>query len=481
MKRYLAADMRSALRAIREEQGPDAVILSSRAVASGVEVCAAVDLELAQDGSQLAHAAAAQHTAPAPADDESALQSVLEGVATQGTDRSVGEELRSLRGLLEQQLAALAWNDFTRREPLRAQALANLANLGLDRTLALRLVGALPAQLGHEQAQRLPYALLARCLQIAAAPLERGAALALIGPPGSGKTTTLSKLAARAWNDFTRREPLRAQALANLANLGLDRTLALRLLAALPANLVPEQAQRLPYALLARCLQIAATPLERSAVLAVIGPPGSGKTTTLSKLAARYVLEQDAANLVIISTDDERLGSHEQLRSLGRVLGVRVETVADYAALALRVEALQGRCILIDTPGAPARDRDSAARIAALRGQCPALHALLVLPASAQSGVIEDAVDTFGPGIASSCALTRVDEAVSLGGVLSALANAQLPIAYVAEGPRIPEDLRPARAHQLVARAVELARRAQVRADDELLARRYGGSVNAAA
>jgi flagellar biosynthesis protein FlhF len=391
MKRYLAADMRSALRAIREEQGPDAVILSSRAVASGVEVCAAVDLELAQDGSQLAHAAAAQHTAPAPADDESALQSVLEGVATQGTDRSVGEELRSLRGLLEQQLAALAWNDFTRREPLRAQALANLANLGLDRTLALRLVGALPAQLGHEQAQRLPYALLARCLQIAAAPLERGA------------------------------------------------------------------------------------------VLALIGPSGSGKTTTLSKLAARYVLEQDAANLVIISTDDERLGSHEQLRSLGRVLGVRVETVADYAALALRVEALQGRCILIDTPGAPARDRDSAARIAALRGQCPALHALLVLPASAQSGVIEDAVDTFGPGIASSCALTRVDEAVSLGGVLSALANAQLPIAYVAEGPRIPEDLRPARAHQLVARAVELARRAQVRADDELLARRYGGSVNAAA
>jgi flagellar biosynthesis protein FlhF len=393
MKRYLAADMRSALRAIREEQGPDAVILSSRAVASGVEVCAAVDREFADDGADLSAAAVLQYSvaASSPADDESALYSALEGERAPGIDRSVGEELRSLRGLLEQQLAALAWNDFTRREPLRAQALANLANLGLDRGLALRLVGALPAQLAHDQAQRLPYALLARCLQIAAAPLER------------------------------------------------------------------------------------------SAVLAMIGPPGCGKTTTLSKLAARYVLEQDAANLVIISTDDERLGSHEQLRSLGRVLGVRVETVADFAALALRVEALHSRCVLIDTPGAPARDRDSAARIAALRAQCPALHAMLVLPASAQSGVIEDAVDTFGPGIASSCTLTRVDEAVSLGGVLSALANAQFPIAYVAEGPRIPEDLRPARAHQLVARAVELARRAQARADDDLLARRYGGAVNAAA
>jgi flagellar biosynthesis protein FlhF len=117
----------------------------------------------------------------------------------------------------------------------------------------------------------------------------------------------------------------------------------------------------------------------------------------------------------------------------------------------------------------------------ALRAQCRGLHTMLVLPASAQSGVVEDAVGTFGPGVADSCTLTRVDEAVSLGGVLSALANTQLPIAYVAEGPRIPDDLRPARAHQLVARAVELARRAQACADDDLLARRYGGAVHAAA
>jgi flagellar biosynthesis protein FlhF len=106
---------------------------------------------------------------------------------------------------------------------------------------------------------------------------------------------------------------------------------------------------------------------------------------------------------------------------------------------------------------------------------------MLILPASAQSGVIEEAVTRFGTGVAHCCTLTRVDEAVSLGGVLSALARSQLPVAYVCDGPVIPDDLRPARAHQLVARAVDLARQSKICADDEVLARRYGADVHAAA
>jgi flagellar biosynthesis protein FlhF len=399
MKRYLAADMRAALRLVREEQGSDAVILSTRQTAEGVEVCAAIDVELAAGQGTLAETAALKQL------ERSALQELERGAAEAAAqvyakplrgslelraDPSVGEELRSLRNLLEQQLAALAWNDFTRREPLKARALADLATLGLERGLALQIVGELPTGLDGEQVQRTPYAMLARRLQVCAAPMQRTGALALIGPPGSGKSTTLSKL------------------------------------------------------------------------------------------AARYVLEQEAANLVLISTDDERLGSHEQLRSLGRVLGARVETVTSMDELAARIEALSGRFILIDTPGVSGRDSEAAARYAALRARCPALQLMLVLPSSAQSGVVDEAVLNFAQPVAHCCALTRLDEAVSLGGVLSALARSQLPVAYVCDGPAIPDDLRPARAHQLVARAIELSRQAQNCADDELLARRYGANVNAA-
>jgi flagellar biosynthesis protein FlhF len=428
MKRYISADMRSALKAIRDEQGPDAVILSTRKTPAGVEVCAAVDVELARGQGTLAETAAlkqleravleelehgdaapiaiAQPVLPAqPAiaataaglfnapglEDALAPFTALPPGQGAAAGTSVGEELRSLRALLEQQVAALAWNDFTRREPLKARALSDLAKLGVERVLALQIVGDLPAGLSDEQMQRMPYAMLARRI--------------LTAPP----------------------------------------------------------------------------PAERSGALALIGPPGSGKTTTLAKLAARYVLEQDAANLLIISTDDERLGSHEQLACLGRLLGVRVETVIGADRLAARIASLPGRCILIDTPGVVSRDAEAAGYYRTLREQCTSLAMMLVLPASAQSGVVDDAVAHFGPQVSGCCTLTRVDEAVSLGGVLSALARSQLPVAYVCEGARIPEDLRPARAHQLVARAVELSRAAQGCADDDLLARRYGSGIHAAA
>jgi len=288
-------------------------------------------------------------------------------------------------------------------------------------------------------------------------------------------------VAALAWNDFTRREPLKARALTDLARIGVDAELAVQLLGDLPETLSSDQLQRMTYALLARRIQTCEPPLPARGALAFIGPPGGGKTTTLAKLAARFVLEQDAANLLIISTDDERLGAHEQLHSLGRVLGARVEVVLDAEQLAARIAALPDRCILIDTPGVTARDSAAADKYRALREQCDGLGSMLVLPASAQAGVIEDAVQQFAAPVSSCCAITRLDEAVSLGGTLSALVRAQLPIAYCAEGARIPEDLRPARAHQLVARAVELARLARSRPDDELLARRYGGRLHAAA
>jgi flagellar biosynthesis protein FlhF len=427
IKRYVAADMRAALRAIREEQGSDAVILSTRKTSEGVEVCSAIDIELAAGHGTLAETAAFKQ---------------LERVALQELERGALEA--ASRGLREPETAM----------PAQPDALPFAAPFASSLTVAPSAAGA--------------------------GSLEVAADRSVVEELRSLRNLLEQQLAALAWNDFTRREPLKARALADLATLGVERTLALQIVGDLPAALSEEQTQRTPYAILARRIKTVPPPVERLGSVAVIGPPGSGKTTTLAKLAARYVLEQDPANLVLISADDERLGSHEQLRSLGRVLGARVETVAGPDALAARIEALPGRMVLIDTPGVAGRDHEAAARFLALRNRCAALQLMLVLPASAQSGVVDEAMTHFGVAVSHCCALTRLDEAVSLGGVLSALVRSQLPVAYVCDGPAIPDDLRPARAHQLVTRAIELSRQAQGCADDELLARRYGAGVHAA-
>jgi flagellar biosynthesis protein FlhF len=446
MKRYVAADMRGALNAIRDEQGPDAVILSTRRMSGGVEVCAAVDIELAAGQGTLAETAALKQL-------ERDMVQQLE--QEQAETAASGPAPRS--GVAAASMAAAAAQP-PQPQPSRPVGMDD----GLDPADPLDLLDptaqwSLPQPADAAEAASVGAEL--RCL----------------------RTLLEQQVAALAWNDFTRREPLKARALSDLARLGVERALALQIVGDLPPGLSEQQLQRMPYALLARRLQIAPPPAERHGALALIGPPGSGKTTTLAKLAARYVLEQDPANLLIISTDDERLGSHEQLGCLGRLLGVRVESVIGPERLAARIAALPGRCILIDTPGAGSRDAEAAAYYRALRAQCAGLTTMLVLPASAQSGVIDDAVAHFGPQVSDCCALTRVDEAVSIGGVLSALVHSRLPVACVCEGARIPEDLRPARAHQLVARAVELSRSAQERVDDDLLARRYGSGLHAAA
>jgi flagellar biosynthesis protein FlhF len=413
MKRYLAPDMRTALRQIRIEQGPEAVILSTRQLPDGVEVCAAIDAATAaQDATSLLIAreppAPAAAPAPAPAAAPASVSAPAPALAAPAVAveapahpavaavdpiaATVQEELRGLRRLLEQQLAALAWNDYTRREPAKAQALIELAELGVGRDIAQDIVAAFPA--------------------------------------GTDAGTT-----------------------------------------------------RHPHlALLARRLHTAPMPGADGGRIALVGPSGAGKTTTLAKLAARWVLEHEPESLVLMSVDDVRIGGGEQLKVLGRLLGVAVDVVAGPAELARRLASrAHARLVLIDTPGLAARAADGREGIEALRAALPALELVAVLPASAQAVVLEDCARRLRALDPTSVILTRVDEAASLGGALSALLRSNLPVSLVCDGPGIPEDLRPARAHQLVARAAELARASGASADEDLLAHRFGGHQHAAA
>jgi flagellar biosynthesis protein FlhF len=402
IKTYTARDMRSALRKVREEQGEDAVILSSKRLPDRVEVSVALDPEAALlEAAPPATAAAAESAAAAAlppvnsSEFAALLARALPAVAPQApaADARLGEELRSMRHLLEWQLSQLAWNDLTRRAPASAELLKELTAAGLASTLATDLLNELPAGLDHADAQRRAYAYLARRINVTGDEL-----------------------------------------------------------------------------------------LDRGGRYAFVGPTGVGKTTGIAKLAARWVMRHGARDIALVSLDDQRFGAHEQLRVLGRLLGVESYTLDDPAALPQLLSRLPDhRLVLVDTAGISPRDADLEERAAAITRMAlgTGTQVWLTLSAGAQAGVLDEAVQKFNVFNPRAVLLTKVDEAASLGGAVSALALSGLPVSYVASGPRIPEDLAPARAHQLVARAVALARTSDASAGDELLARKFGGVANA--
>jgi flagellar biosynthesis protein FlhF len=220
IKRFLAKNMREAIRLVREEQGPDAVILSNRRIDGGVEVVAAVDYDAAlmQQAQRAAPAAAeppppvpVQAPLPPPAPRRAAAPAPAAAPPIPAARpaaalpppaapelQQLRREIGGVRRMMEQQFASLMWKDLREQQPERMGALRALANIGIDPALVRSILDEMPAQADGERARFLPLGLLSRRIPVAKKDfILDGGIFALVGPTGVGKTTTIAKLAAR--------------------------------------------------------------------------------------------------------------------------------------------------------------------------------------------------------------------------------------------------------------------------------------------
>jgi flagellar biosynthesis GTPase FlhF len=291
-----------------------------------------------------------------------------------------------------------------------------------------------------------------------------------------------TQLAQLAWNDLTRRAPVHVEILRELTEIGISQELSEYILKQLPDKVELGFARRFAIAGLSQYLLVTGDRwLENGGRVAFIGATGVGKTTTLAKLAVRWVLRHGPRDIALVGSDTVRIGAQDQIQSLGQLLGVPVYTPENFESLPTLLARLgdRHRMILIDTPGSSLRDGQLASRLGVLSNCASQMETALVLAASTQAGAVEETVKRFGPANPACCVLTKVDEAASLGGALSVLIRARLPVSYVSEGQRVPEDLRPARALELVSTAVRLAKASGAAADEDLLRRRFGKAAHA--
>jgi flagellar biosynthesis protein FlhF len=179
----------------------------------------------------------------------------------------------------------------------------------------------------------------------------------------------------------------------------------------------------------------------RPRIVALVGPPGAGKTTTLVKLAVNYGLAARRPAL-LLSMDTYRVAAADQLRSYAAILGVGFQVLETVAALAQAIEEHRGKdLLLIDTPGFGFGDMDHAgglARFLAGRGD---VDAQLVLSSSMKSADLTRVVDSFEVFRPQRLLFTRLDETASFGPILNEAARTGKPLSFFGTGQRIPEDL----------------------------------------
>ncbi len=265
------------------------------------------------------------------------------------------------------------------------------------------------------------------------------------------------QLAGFAWKDLARGSPVQVELIRELLGRGFSAGFARALSSRLPVDLDRHRAVRWARQVLSTSLKCVASGddiVSRGGVYALVGPTGVGKTTTVAKLAASCTLQHGAHQLALVTTDSYRIGAVDQLRIYGKILGVPVFAAKDEQDLAVTLAELRGRkLVLIDTVGMSQRDKRVAEQVALLAGHGKGVRRLLLLSAVAQGDALEDTVQRYrGEGLAG-CVLTKVDEALSLGAAVDVVLRSKLPLHYVTNGQRVPEDLHLANALYLVERA----------------------------
>lgn len=416
IKHFFGINSREALKQVRMELGEDAIILSNRAVPGGNKITALKeeDLDAIVDDVATIEASYHHHTAGFDEDNPSAILSVIN---------------KKIDGFHSKQ---------TQAEPEIVESVK------ADE----------PFQIASVQTQAAPDAVQASILDASKKMTE------ILNEMRDMRDVFESQLTTIAWGNVQQQYPAKSQILNNLLSAGFSAALSRMISENLPENLDSSKATAWVKSILARNLNNIAddtSMLDQGGIFALIGPTGVGKTTTTAKLAARYVMKHGTESLGLITTDAYRIGGHEQLRIYGKILGVMVHAVKDETDLKIALNELKNkRTILIDTVGVSQRDSMVTEQIAMLSNTNSPIKKLLCLNATNTSETLTDVIRAYkGKGLDGSI-ITKLDEAVTIGGVLDVIIRSKLKLFYLANGQRVPEDIHLANKDYLIQKAMKL-------------------------
>jgi flagellar biosynthesis protein FlhF len=487
IKRFVAKDMRTALAQIKDALGVDAVIMSNKKIPEGVELMAAIDyhqavptsdrqetpntiiaelpeattqrevsndvVSIGKQKTSLPSGSTQQHNEfsqqNVPADSLSALlnRQVQQPIQVSDTERNLLPE-----SSIEQQLKNFTdrlTNSHVEQQPHTVSPQNNNQQVvfddGLKNTQSFQSTEIGKADINAKENNN------ARLVDFEKMQAEMASIRSLLEHQVSGLM----------WQDMAQKAPQRAVLVNRLLKLGLTDQIADQIAGYVNEQTNDEEAWYQAKTFIAKQINTTQNDIiNRGGVVALVGPTGVGKTTTVAKLAARFAQVHGRDSVVLISTDTFRISGFEQLATYGKIIGCQVNIAKDNNSLnSLLQEYANKKLILIDTAGMGQRDIRLAEQLTSLVSNARVrIRSYLVLAANTQQGVMQENVDRFKRVPLAGCIYTKLDECISAGEIITTSIQNGLPIGYLTDGQRVPEDIKVANAEKLVTLADKMAR-----------------------
>jgi flagellar biosynthesis protein FlhF len=415
IKRFYGKDMREALKQVKDELGGDAVIMSNKKYADGIEIIAAYDKEPS------ARLSPKKEEPKVQTNLSKKIPTLSEIIGDTGPD--------SLKALLEKQTQGTSQLKTKDVQPVykhQSQAYSG------DPIAA-------PSSLENNQQQdtlkemRQELSSLRQILQFQV----------------SGLIT----------QEKNRKHPLHGYLLQRLQQMGISDDLAEEVVSYAPEAADERQSWLFLLKLLANKLQTKNDDiLSQPGVVALMGPTGTGKTTTIAKLAAQAAHRFGVDQVAIITLDNYRIGAYEQIATYGKIIGCSVKQAQNSNELSdLLYQFRNKRLVLVDTAGFSQKDARLIKQLDTMKqNSCANIRHYLVMQANCQYRVMQQTVNEYRQVSLQGCILTKLDECYSLGEVISVAIENKLQICYLADGQRVPEDLQSASTKFLITSAAKL-------------------------
>ena len=468
LKRFVAKDMRTALAKIKEELGAEAVIMSNKRVGPNVEIIAGVEGDIpvapvkTQSRSKGQITSNIQEDSPLSriiADDEVTLSSSKNKSEVKPVTKSVGGSkseafAKSLLEILERQQQS-APEVATEKKTAKASKVKAKAPAPLSEQTGLRDLFIKEEEKKKEKKVESSHGISSYISKESES--EKTEIEQLRHDVDSIRRLLQFELAGLMSDTKKREEPVRAMIYELLLSSGFDKSISNELSESIDSDASFNFAWRQLAQNLERRIKTGSDEIVTDGgIVTLIGPAGVGKTTTIAKLAARFVMKYGADRVALITADHYRIGAVEQVKTYGRIMGCSTFAIKSIDELPEILYTLRDKSlVLVDTVGVGLHDERFESQVNALKKQSRLkMKHYLVLPATAQRKVLEHAYEHFSNIGLKGIILTKIDESESLADALSLCIKQKLMLSYVTDGQRVPEDLEVPDARALALKAL---------------------------